>query len=344
MKAREIKISDRIIGGDHPILVQSMCNTLTSDVKATVAQINRLEEFGCEVIRVSVPDMESAAALKEIKKHISIPLVADIHFDYRLALEAIKYVDKLRINPGNIGQKDKVAKVINAAKERMIPIRIGVNLGSLDKDIEKDYGLTPQAMVKSAEKHIAILEENNFTDIVVSLKSSDVIKMIEANRLFAEKFDFPLHLGVTEAGSLFSGTIKNSIGIGILLEQGIGSTIRVSLAGDPADEVRAGWQILKALKIRKRGIEVIACPTCARAGIDVAAITDELEDKTKHIKKNLHIAVMGCVVNGPGEAKEADIGVVGADDCCLLYEKGEFVKKIDKSSVVTVILNMVDTI
>ncbi len=338
MKTKKIKIGNMYIGGDSLISVQSMCNTDTKDVKATVKQILKLEEAGCEIVRVSVPDIESAKALKEIKKEINIPLVADIHFDHELALEAAKYVDKLRINPGNIGDEEKVKEVIAAAKERKIPIRIGVNLGSLEKDIEAKLGLSAEAMVESAAKHIKILEDNDFFDIIVSLKASDIHKMIEANRIFAQKYSYPLHLGVTEAGSVYTGTINNAIGIGILLEEGIGNTIRVSLSGDPVEEVKAGWQILKAIDLRQRGVRVVACPTCARANIDVASICKEIEDKTSSMKKVVKVAIMGCAVNGPGEAKEADIGVVGGKDRALLYLKGEVKGKIEKEEVVERVL------
>lgn len=333
MKTKKIRIGNKHIGGGSPILVQSMCNTQTKDTKKTIEQIHLLEEEGCEIIRVAVPDMESAKALKKIRENISIPLVADIHFDYRLALEAAKYVDKLRINPGNIGGEDKVKQVITAAKDYKIPVRIGINLGSLEKEIEVKYGLTPEAMVKSAEKHISILEKNGFFNIVVSLKSSDVVKTVIANRLFAKKFSYPLHIGITEAGSIRTGTINNAIGIGNLLADGIGDTIRVSLSGNPIEEVRAGWQILKALNLRQRGVSVIACPTCARSEIDVAEIAGKIEEKTVRIKKAIKVAIMGCAVNGPGEAKKADMGVVGTKDKAWLYLKGELVEKIAKDAI-----------
>lgn len=342
MKTKKIRIGNMYIGGDARISVQSMCNTKTKDAKATINQIHKLEEAGCEIIRVSVPDTESAKALKEIKENISIPLVADIHFDYRLALEAAKYADKLRINPGNIGNEEKIKKVINAAKENSLPIRIGVNLGSLEKDIEAKYGLTAKAMVESAKKHIKILEDNDFFNTVVSLKASDVHKMTEANRIFSKHFSYPLHIGVSEAGSVYTGTINNAIGISILLEGGIGNTIRVSLSGEPVEEVKAGWQILKAMDLRQRGIKVVACPTCARANIDVAKIAKEIEEQTNGIKKILKVAVMGCAVNGPGEAKEADIGVVGGKDKALLYKNGETVGKIEKEKVAEIILKEIE--
>ena len=319
-----------------------MCNTDTKDAQATIKQIHKLEEAGCEIIRVAVPDIESANALKEIKDNISIPLVGDIHFDYKLALEAAKHVDKLRINPGNIGKEDKVKEVIDAAKEHSLPIRIGVNLGSLEKDIEAKLGLSAEAMVESAARHIKILEDNDFFDTIVSLKASDIHKMIEANRIFAQRYSYPLHLGVTEAGSVYTGTINNAIGIGVLLEDGIGNTIRVSLSGEPIEEVKAGWQILKAMDLRQRGIKLVACPTCARAEIDVAKIAKEIEEKTASIKKPIKVAVMGCAVNGPGEAKEADIGVVGGKDKALLYLKGEIKEKIEKDKVIQKLLEEVN--
>jgi len=338
MKTKRIRIGDKYIGGGSPILVQSMCNTPTKDVERTIKQIHLLEKEGCEIIRVAVPDMESAKALKIIKKNISIPLVADIHYDYRIALEAAKYADKLRINPGNISEEEKIKQVVKAARQYGLPIRIGVNLGSLEKEIKEKYGLTPEAMVQSAAKHIALLEKNDFFDIVVSLKASDVIKTIVANRLFAKKFSYPLHLGVTEAGSVYTGTINNAIGIGALLTEGIGDTIRVSLSGNPAEEVKTGWQILKALNLRQRGISVIACPTCARTEIDVAKIASEIEEKTVNVNKVIKVAVMGCGVNGVGEAKDADIGVVGKRDGAMLYKQGELVEKISKETITKKIL------
>jgi (E)-4-hydroxy-3-methylbut-2-enyl-diphosphate synthase len=338
MKTKKIKVGKIHIGGDALISVQSMTNTDTKDVKSTVEQIISLEEAGCELVRVSVPDMESAKALSEIRKQINIPLVADIHFDYRIALEAAKYVDKLRINPGNIGNEEKVKEVVKKCKDRGIPIRIGVNLGSLDKDIEAKYGLSAEAMVESAAGHIKILEDNDFFDIVVSLKASDVHKMIEANRMFAKRFSYPLHLGVTEAGSVYTGTINNAIGIGVLLEEGIGNTIRVSLSGDPVEEVKAGWQILKSLDLRQRGVRVVACPTCARAGIDVAKICKTVEERAASVKKIVKVAVMGCAVNGPGEAKEADIGIVGGKDTAVLYLDGKKKEMIDKSQIIDIVM------
>jgi|TARA_B100001964_G_scaffold207888_1_gene240090 (E)-4-hydroxy-3-methylbut-2-enyl-diphosphate synthase len=339
-KSRKVKVGNLYIGGNSPITVQSMTNTDTTNIDKTIKQIHELEEVGCEIIRVSAPTIEAAKALKDIKKNISIPLVADIHFDYRIALEAAKHVDKLRINPGNIGNEEKIKLVVNAVKENNIPIRIGVNLGSLEKDLFEKYGYTAEAMVESALRHVKILEGLDFYDTIVSLKASDVPRMVEAYRLFARKTDYPLHLGVTEAGSKFPGTIKNSIGMGILLSEGIGDTIRVSLSDDPREEVKAGKKILRALGLRKDGVEVTSCPTCARANIDVIKISEEIENKTEKIKKPIHVAIMGCAVNGPGESKKTDIGIVGGpNNNNLFYKNGEIVGKIPKEKIVETLLN-----
>ncbi len=343
-KSRKIKVGKLCIGGDAPVTVQSMANTDTTNVKATVSQINELEEIGCDIIRVSAPTVEAAKSLKEIKKNIKIPLVADIHFDYRIALEAAKHADKLRINPGNIGSKDKIKLVVGAAKQHKIPIRIGVNIGSLEKDLFEKYGYSAEAMAESALRHVKILEKLNFYDIVVSLKASDAPTMVEAYRLFAKKTDYPLHLGVTEAGSKIPGTVKSSIGIGILLSEGIGDTIRVSLSDNPVEEVKVGKQILRSLGLRNDGVQITSCPTCARANIDVIRIVEELENKTEKIKKPIHVAVMGCAVNGPGEAKEADIGVVGAPESSLFYKNGKIVKRIKNDGVLDVILKEINQI
>ena len=333
-QTKEIKIGKIKIGNNNPIAIQSMTNTLTKNTDETIKQIHSLEELGCEIIRVSIPDTESAQALKTIKENISIPLVADIHFDYRLAIESAKYVDKLRINPGNIGSEEKVKQVVDAAKQYSLPIRIGINLGSLEKEIGKNYGLTSIAMVESAIKNITILEKLDFYDIVVSLKASDVLRTIKAYKLFSERSNYPLHLGITEAGSKFTGTINSSVGIGSLLLQGIGDTIRVSLSDKPEEEVKVAWQILKALKLRKRGIDITSCPTCARAIIDVINITKQLEKSTEKINKPLHIAIMGCSVNGPGEAKEADLGIVGAENGNLFYKNKEIVERIEENKII----------
>jgi (E)-4-hydroxy-3-methylbut-2-enyl-diphosphate synthase len=344
MNTKEIKIGNVKIGSNNPIAIQSMTNTLTKEVDKTIEQIHKLEEAGCEIVRVSIPDQESANALKKIKENISIPLVADIHFDYRLAIEAAKYVDKLRINPGNIGDEEKIKEVVKAAKEHEIPIRVGVNLGSLEKDIEKNFGLTSKALVESALKNIKLLEDNDFYDIVVSLKASDVAKTIKAYQMISKLTNYPLHLGITESGSLFTGTIKSSIGIGSLLSQGIGDTIRVSLSADPIEEVKVAKQILQSLNLRRFGVEVTACPTCARANFDVAKTALEIEEATKNLKTPIKIAVMGCAVNGPGEAKESDLGIVGGKDECLLYKKGEIIDKIDKNKIIERILYAIQKI
>ncbi len=343
--SKKVKVGKLYIGGGAPIPVQSMTTTDTADAESTINQIHMLEEIGCDIIRVSAPTMEAAHALKEIKKNISIPLVADIHFDYRIALEAVKYADKLRINPGNIGNEEKVRLVANAAKESNVPIRIGVNLGSLEKDLFEKYGYTSEAMAESAMRHVKILESLDFYDTVVSLKASDVPRMVEAYRLFAKKTDYPLHLGVTEAGSRFPGTIKNSIGMGILLSEGIGDTIRVSLSDDPKEEVKAGKLILRSLGLKKDGVEITSCPTCARANIDVIKIVEEIENKTEKIKKPMHVAVMGCAVNGPGESKKADIGIVGgAGDTNLLYKNGQIAGKVAKEKIVERLMKEIESI
>jgi len=344
-KSRKVKVGKLYIGGDAPISIQSMTTTDTTDVDATVKQIHDLEDVGCEIIRVSAPTMEAAYALKEIKANINIPLVVDIHFDYRIALEAAKYVDKLRINPGNIGNEEKVKLVINAAKDNNIPMRIGVNLGSLEKPLFEKYGYAPEAMVESALNHLKILENLDFYDTVVSLKASDVTRMVQAYRLFAEKTDYPLHLGVTEAGSKIPGAIKSSMGMGILLSEGIGDTIRVSLSEDPKEEVKVGKQILRSLGLRKDGVEVTSCPTCARTHVDVIKMVEEIENKTENIKKSIHVAIMGCVVNGPGESKKADIGIVGGPaGTNLLYKDGKIVAKIEKDKIVDTILKEIDVL
>jgi len=341
-KAREVKVGKLTIGGNKPIPVQSMTTTATTDTNATIEQINGLEELGCEIIRVSAPTMEAAKVLKEIRENISIPLVVDIHFDYRIALEAVKYVDKLRINPGNIGAEDKVKQVVQACKDHGVPMRIGVNLGSLEKELFMKYGYSPEAMVESAMRHIRILEGLEFYNTVVSLKASDVPRMVQAYRLFAQKTDYPFHLGVTEAGSLVPGTIKSAMGMGMLLAEGIGDTIRVSLSEDPKEEVKVGKRILRALGLRKDGVEVTSCPTCARTEIDVIKLVEQIESKTESLKKPIHVAIMGCAVNGPGESKKADIGIVGAPGNHLLYRNGEIVKRIETEEIVETLLKEID--
>lgn len=306
-------VGDVGIGGDSPISVQSMTNTKTYDIESTVKQIHALEDAGCDIIRVAVPDKESADAISNIKKQTHIPLVADIHFDYRLAIESIKQgVDALRINPGNIGDTDRVRKIVKMAKSYQTPIRIGVNSGSLEKDLLEKYGgPVPEAMVESALRHVEILEDLDFKDIVISLKSSDVLSSIYSYKMMSLKTEYPLHLGITEAGTLLKGAIKSSVGLGILLYEGIGDTIRVSLTGKPLDEVKVGFEILKSLYLRESGINLISCPTCGRTEINLINIAKEIEEKLAYIKKPLKVAVMGCIVNGPGEAREADIGIAG---------------------------------
>ena len=343
-KTRKIRIGDVYIGGDAPVAVQSMTNTDTRDVSATVDQIKRLEEAGCDIVRVAVPDSEAAEALKRIRKSIRIPLVADIHFDYRLALASIENgADKIRINPGNIGGTEKVRKVVEAAKARGIPIRIGVNSGSLEKHILAKYGAaTPQAMADSAMGHVRMLEDLGFHDIVISLKASNVPVTIESYRLMSAMTDYPLHIGVTEAGTLFSGMVKSAAGIGCLLAEGIGDTLRVSLTGDPVEEVRVGIEILKALDLRRTGVELISCPTCGRTRIDLVKIANEVEKRLAGCSKPIKVAVMGCAVNGPGEAREADIGIAGGVGESLLFKKGRIIRKIPQERIVDELLEEIE--
>jgi len=334
--SRQVIVGDVAIGGDAPISVQSMTKTDTRDVSATVAQIKSLEEAGCAIIRVAVPDMDAAEAIKAIRKATDIPLVADIHFNYRLALKAISSgVDKLRINPGNIGSEEHIKEVVEAAKSRNIPIRIGVNSGSLEKDLLEKYGRgCAEALVESAQRHVKILERLSFYDIVISLKDSNVVNMIESYRLMAQQTEYPLHLGVTEAGTREAGTIKSAVGIGTLLAEGIGDTIRVSLTENPIEEVKVGFEILKSLGLRKQGPDIISCPTCGRCKINLMEIAHEIERRTAHIKKDLTIAVMGCVVNGPGEAKGADIGLAGGKGRGVIFKKGLKLKTVPESDLV----------
>jgi len=343
-KTRQISVGSIKIGSNSPISVQSMTNTDTVDVKSTVNQIKALEKAGCEIVRVAVPNMEAAEAVGKIKKSINIPLIADIHFDYRLALKVIdKGIDGLRLNPGNIGDKERVKTVVKVAKGHKIPVRIGVNAGSLEKDIlEKYKHPTPEAMVESALRHIRILEDLDFHEIKISLKASDVWKTIQAYRLLAKKVDYPFHIGITEAGTIFSGTIKSAAGLGILLSEGIGDTLRVSLTGDPVEEVRVGWEILKAMKLRERGVNIISCPTCGRIKLDIITLANEIEKRLSHITKPINIAVMGCVVNGPGEAVESDIGIAGGDGVGLLYIKGKPAKKVKEEDIVEAIVREVE--
>ena len=310
---RVVKIGDRMIGGGNPILIQSMTNTRTEDVEATVAQIQRLTAAGCEIIRCTVPNMEAALALKEIKKQIRIPLVADIHFDYKMAIAAMENgADKIRINPGNIGSLDRIKAVTDTARDRNIPIRVGVNSGSLEKElVEKYHGVTAEGIVESALDKVRLIEDLGYDNLVISIKSSDVLMCAKAHRLIADKTDYPLHVGITEAGTLFSGNIKSSVGLGIILSQGIGDTIRVSLTGDPVEEIKSAKLILKTLGLRKGGIEVVSCPTCGRTKIDLISLANQVETMAAEFPLDIKVAVMGCVVNGPGEAKEADIGIAG---------------------------------
>ncbi|MBQ3054428.1 MAG: flavodoxin-dependent (E)-4-hydroxy-3-methylbut-2-enyl-diphosphate synthase [Clostridia bacterium] len=340
---KSINVGGVLIGGDAPVTVQSMTNTKTADVRATVEQIKRLTEAGCDIIRVTAPDMESAAAIKEIKKQITIPLVADIHFDYRIAIECIKNgADKIRLNPGNIGGEDRVRAVAEVAKERGVPIRIGVNSGSVGKDLIAKYGgPTTDAVLESAFTHINMLYAVNFNDIAVSLKTSNVVSTIDVYKKFANVSDLPLHVGVTEAGTAWSGSIKSSVGIGSILSMGIGNTIRVSLTGDPVEEVRVGKQILKSLELTEEGVNIISCPTCGRTNVDLVSVVTKVEDALKGCKKNITVAVMGCAVNGPGEAREADYGVACGKGEGLLFKKGEIIKKVRESEIASALVQMI---
>lgn len=336
--SKKIRVGNVEIGGNAPISVQSMCTTDTRDVNATVEQIHKLADAGCELVRVAVLNNEAAESISGIKKRIKIPLIADIHFDYRLALESINQgIDGLRLNPGNIGNKEHIEKVVKAAKEREIPIRIGVNAGSLEKNLSDNHDKLHKNLVKSALKHVKILENLDFDLIKISLKANDVPTMIKAYKKIAKKVNYPLHLGVTEAGTIKTGLIKSSIGIGVLLNQGIGDTIRVSLTEEPAEEVYAGWEILKALNLRKKGLNLISCPTCGRCEVDLIGLAKQVEEKFKNIKKPLTLAVMGCHVNGPGEAKSADIGVACAKKEAYIFKKGEIIKKIPFEDVLNVL-------
>ena len=335
-KSRQIMVGDVPVGGDAPIAVQSMTNTNTCDVEATLAQIRALEDAGADIVRVSVPSMEAAEAFKDIKSGASIPLVADIHFDYKIALQVAEYgVDCLRINPGNIGREDRIKAVIDSAKDKNIPIRIGVNAGSLEKDLQKKYGEpTPDALVESALRHVDILEKYNFSNFKVSLKASDVFMTVAAYRKISSLIEQPLHLGITEAGGLRSGTVKSSVGLGMLLMDGIGDTIRISLAADPVEEIKVGYDILKSLRLRSKGINFIACPSCSRQNFDVIQTMNQLESRLEDISTPLDVAIIGCVVNGPGEAKEADIGLTGGTPNNLVYVHGKPDHKLDNQTLV----------
>ena len=346
MREKVVRIGNRYIGGGFPIAIQSMCNTKTENVEATVNQILKLEAAGCEIVRVAVPTMEAANAIRKIKESIHIPLVADIHFDYRLALSALHNgIDKIRLNPGNMGSRQNVSEVVSLAREKGVPIRIGVNGGSLEKELYQKYGgVTAEALVESALRHVEILDELNFSDIVISLKASDIPLTVESYRLLSKKVSYPLHLGITEAGTTYTGTIKSAIGIGILLFDGIGSTIRVSLTDDPVEEIKAARKILEVMGLRQFGVKLISCPTCGRTEVDLVRIANLLEEKVKGIEKNITLAVMGCAVNGPGEAREADIGIAGGKNEFLLFKKGIVVRKLKEEEVVSAVLAEIDSL
>lgn len=332
---KEIKIGDVVIGGNHPVAIQSMTNTKTEDVEATVSQILKLEAAGCEIIRCAVPTMEAALALKEIRSKIHIPLVADIHFDYRLAIAAIENgADKIRINPGNIGSEERLRTVVEKAKEYQVPIRVGVNSGSLEKQLVEKYGgVTAAGLAESALDKVDMIEKMGYENLVVSIKSSDVMMCVKAHELIAERCPYPLHVGITEAGTVYSGNVKSSVGLGIILYEGIGNTIRVSLTGDPAEEIKTAKLILKTLGLRRGGIEVVSCPTCGRTKIDLIQLATQVENMVADFPLDIKVAVMGCAVNGPGEAKEADIGIAGGDGVGLLIKKGEIVKKVKEEEL-----------
>ena len=334
-QTKTVSIGNRKIGGGNPILIQAMCNTKTEDVAATVAQILALEAAGCDIIRVAVPTMEAAESLKEIKRQIHIPLVADIHFDYRLAIAAIENgADKIRINPGNIGARERVQAVVDKAKEHQVPVRVGVNSGSLEKPlVEKYKGVTAEGLVESAMDKVHMIEEMGYDNLVVSIKSSDVMMCVKAHELIADRCQYPLHVGITESGTLLAGNIKSSIGLGLILNQGIGDTIRVSLTGDPVEEIKSAKLILKTLGLRKGGIEVVSCPTCGRTKIDLIGLANQVEQMAADIPLDIKVAVLGCVVNGPGEAKEADIGIAGGIGEGLLIKKGQVVKKVKEDQL-----------
>jgi (E)-4-hydroxy-3-methylbut-2-enyl-diphosphate synthase len=340
---RQITIGNVTIGGDAPISVQSMCNTDTSDVAATVEQIKKLECAGCELIRVAVPDSEAATAIRKIREQITIPLIADIHFDWRLAVAAMENgALAIRINPGNLGGPEKLAKVVDAAKLHGVPIRVGVNSGSIEKDLLKQYGFPtpdkPDALIESALRNVALLEKQAFFDIKISIKSSDTLTTINGYRLLSRKTDYPLHLGVTEAGGLIAGTVKSSVALGILLSEGIGDTFRISLTRDPVDEIRVGFELLRSLRIRERGPEMISCPTCGRTKIDLFSLAEKVEQYIQTMQSKLKVAVMGCVVNGPGEAKEADIGIAGGHGVGIIFKKGKILKKVPEAELLPVFL------
>lgn len=344
-KSSVVRVGKILLGGDNPVRVQSMCNTDTRDANATAKQILALEKEGCEIIRLAVPDMTAAKAIGKIKKKINIPLVADIHFDYRLALEVIKQgIDKVRINPGNIGSKEKTEAVVEACKKKGVPIRIGVNVGSIEKKLLAKYGPTPRAAVKSCLNHVKILEDLKFKNMLLSIKFSDVPPMIEAYRMLAQRIPYPLHLGVTHAGTTFMGSVKNAIGIGALLHEGIGATIRASLTADPKEEIKLCWAILRALEIRKRGPELISCPTCGRTEINLLDLAEKVENALSKIEDPIKVAVMGCVVNGPGEACEADVGIAGGKKMGAIFAKGKVVKSVKEEEILPELLKEIKKI
>ena len=339
-----VRIGERMIGGGNPILIQSMTNTKTQDVAATAAQIRRLAEAGCDIVRCTVPDMDAARAVAQIKREISIPLVADIHFDYKMAIAAIEHgADKIRINPGNIGSREKVAEVVRAARERNIPIRVGVNSGSLERELVEKYGgVTAEGIVESALDKVRIIEDLAYDNLVISIKSSDVMMCVRAHELLADKTQYPLHVGITEAGTVTSGNIKSAVGLGIILNQGIGDTIRVSLTGDPVEEIKSAKLILRTLGLRKGGIEVVSCPTCGRTNIDLIGLANQVETMVQGYDLDIKVAVMGCAVNGPGEAKEADIGIAGGTGEGLLIKKGEIVRKVPERELLDTLKHELD--
>ena len=340
---RQIQVGSVKIGGGAPISVQSMTNTKTTDIKSTVEQIQKMEDLGCDIVRVAVPDMDAAKNLRGIISEVKVPIIADIHFDYKLALESIRQgVAALRLNPGNIGSSLHVREVVAAAKDKKIPIRIGVNAGSLNRKILQKFGMTAEGLVESALEHVKILEDEKFFDIKISLKSHDVPLTLAAYRLISEKVDYPLHIGITEAGTIKSGVIKSAVGIGALLAEGIGDTIRVSLTGDPVEEVKIGNEILKSLGLKEFGATLIACPTCGRTRINLPEIAAQVEEKLSSVEKNIKVAVMGCVVNGPGEARNADVGIAGADGIGIIFRKGEIIRKVDESELVAELFKEID--
>ncbi|MDD6275851.1 MAG: flavodoxin-dependent (E)-4-hydroxy-3-methylbut-2-enyl-diphosphate synthase [Clostridia bacterium] len=345
-KTKQVSVGGVLVGGDAPISVQSMLNKPAHDIEASVKQAVELEKAGCQIIRAAIPDKEAVKLIPALKEAVKAPIVADIHFDYRLAIESVAAgVDKVRINPGNIGSDDRVKEVVKACRARNIPIRIGVNSGSVEKEILAEFGApTPEAMAKSAMYHASLLEKFDFDDIVISIKSSDVKNMISAYETVAQQCSYPLHLGVTEAGTARMGLIKSSAGIGSLLLHGIGDTIRVSLTDNPVNEVYAGIDILKAIGLRRDGVQIVSCPTCGRTKIDLIRVANEVEAALKDCKKNIKVAVMGCVVNGPGEAHEADIGIAGGDGCAMLFKKGEIIRKIEEKDIVTELVKEIEKI